>query len=259
MLATILAAVAIWVSIWLYRRQRTRKSLAYEVKITELVSVHHAAKGRIRIFFGEEQIQRAHLVEARIESNGNVPVVKEDFQEPITFDLGPGATALTVDITDTTPEDMRVQALLQDNEVRLQPLLLNPGDRVILKIFARDLGEVTCHYRIIGVSKMGNAAAQRQRQGQGARLRRYIARSLDGTLSLAVVSVGIAAGLVGVAGTLITGEKETETQVELKSGQELCGHVLHTGDQRIVLQLADTGKIRPLKLSEVENIHEDAC
>lgn len=155
-LATLFAAVAILFSFWLYRRQRTRKSLAYEVKQIELVSVHQAApRGRIKILFDDEEIGRVHLVEARIENNGNVAVEPEDFEKAIAIDLGEGASALTVDVTKVAPEDLEVETQAHKSQVEVQPLLLNPGDSLTLKIFARNFdGKVECHYRIVGVSKM---------------------------------------------------------------------------------------------------------
>jgi hypothetical protein len=59
------------------------------------------------VLFEEEEIDQVHLVEARIENSGNVPVEVADFDQPITFDLGPGASALTVDVTKISPADLR--------------------------------------------------------------------------------------------------------------------------------------------------------
>ncbi|MEX2448669.1 MAG: hypothetical protein WD404_07995 [Solirubrobacterales bacterium] len=57
--------MAIGVTVWLYRRQKTRKSLSYEIKVTELVNIHSAAKGRIKVLFGDDEIGQLRLVEAR--------------------------------------------------------------------------------------------------------------------------------------------------------------------------------------------------
>lgn len=262
-LTTLLAAAAIWVSIWLYRRQRTRKSLTYEVKITELVSVHRAAKGRIKIYFGDERIERAHLVEARIENNGNVQVDDADFKEPIIFDLGPVATALTADITDTEPDDLSAQVLLRGSEVQLQPLLLNPGDRVTLKIFARDLGDVTCHYRIRGVSKMVDAAAQRQRQTTV--LGRAVGSLRDGAVGATLIAGAVTVASITGISSLIEGGRgndsyqPTHTTVVYNGDHVLCGDVLHTGEHRLILRLVSGDELRSLKLSKIDRVVEDTC
>src|SRR4051794_35191671 len=194
-LGPILAAIAIWVTLWLYRRQRTRKSLAYEIKQIELVSLHRAApKGRIKILFDDEEIQHVHLVEARIENSGNVPVTKGDFEQPIVIGLGDGATALTADVTETTPDDLRVEAKPDADQVKIQPLLLNPGDCMTLKVFVRNFqGKVQCHYRIVGIPKMDDAAMQRQNRQFS--LRRWYRAAGVGTALIFSVLTSLAAGL----------------------------------------------------------------
>jgi hypothetical protein len=259
-LATLLAAAAIWVSIWLYRRQQTRKRLSYEISVTELVSVHSAAddaKDRITIFFDNEQIEQVHLVEARIENNGNVPVSSGDFEGPLAIELGHGAAPLTVDITNKTTPDLRATATHYETGVALAPLLLNPGDGLTLKILARNLqNKVECHYRIVGITEMTDAAAQRQNQSQRT-FRKMLGEMLDDqpTSIAIVIIIGLFAGVI----TLLGSDKKTDTAVKLSNGQELCGKVLETNNKGMVVQLADTGKIRPLKIEEVEGVKDDAC
>jgi hypothetical protein len=262
-LATLLAAAAIWVSIWLYRRQRTRKSLSYEISVTELVSVHSAAndaKDRIRIFFDEEQIEQVHLVEARIENNGNVPVPSSDFEGPLVIELGEGAAPLTVDVTNKTTPDLHGEAAYRKTAVALAPLLLNPGDGLTLKILTRNLQrKVECHYRIVGVTEMTDAAAQRESQGQRTLLKKVLGEMLDDQLlSSAVGGLLVITVLFGIT-KLFGPDKKTEAVITLAGGQELCGEVLETSDKRLIVQLADSGEIRPLEIEEVESVKDDAC
>lgn len=151
-LATLLTAAAIAVTVFLHRRQRSRKSLACEISVIGLVSVHSAAEGRVQIHFEGEQVECVHLVEAHVENTGNVPVPRGDFERPISFHLGAGATALTVDVSNKTPLELTGEITLSGNEVSLMPLLLNPGDGLTLKILVRNLrDEVRCQYRIVGI------------------------------------------------------------------------------------------------------------
>lgn len=260
-LATVLAAIAIWVSIWLYRRQRSRKSLSYEISATELVSVHSAAddaKDRIRIFFDDEQIEQVHLVEVRIENDGNVAVPSGDFEGPLTIELGEGAAPLTVDVTDKTTPDLRATATHYETGVALAPLMLNPGDGLTLKILARNLqSQVECHYRIIGVTKMTDAATHRQGQNQRTMLRVLGEMPVDRFIVLLVALA--AAGAISGISNLLSSDKKKEDAVTLAGGQELCGEVLETSDKRMVVQLANSGKIRPLDIEDVESVQDNAC
>ncbi len=199
-LATVFAAIAIGVSVWLSRRDRTRKDVSRSISVTELVSVHSAAddaKGRIKIYFDEEQIDQVHLVEAKFENTGNVPVTADDFDQPIMVELGEEASPLTVDVTDTTPADLRAEAGAYKTGAVLAPLLLNPGDGLTLKILARNLRVIPeCHYRIIGIAEMTDATAQAERQ-RNVRL-----KLLDSTLA-AALSVMLAALIIQGAVLLV--------------------------------------------------------
>jgi hypothetical protein len=257
--ATILAAVAILVSLYLYRRQRTRKSLSYEIKLVELVSVHRAAEGRIKVLFDEEEIGQVHLVEARFENNGNVPVTAEDFEQAISLDLGDGATALTADVTDVTPEDLHVEARPRGNRVEIQPLLLNPGDCMTLKAFARDLrGEVECRYRIVGVARMDDAAAQRQNRQSSlhrwSRASGAAVSALAGLVTFGVVTLSLS-GIVG----WVAGPEKSDSTVTTWGEERLCGEVLATSDRRIVVQVGDGGAIRAIPIGDVKSIDDNSC
>ena len=184
-LATLLAAAAIGVSVWLSRRNRTRKSMSYEISVTELVSLHSAAdnaKGRIKIYFDDEEIERVHLVEAEIRNTGNVPVMENDFDQPLMIELGEGASPLTVDVADTSPSDLRPQAAGYKTGVVLAPLLLNPGDGLTLKILTRNLRQTPeCHYRFVGIAQMIDASNQGPSQAQQV-LWRSLKMALFGSL-----------------------------------------------------------------------------
>ena len=255
--ATILAAIAIGVTIWLYRRQRSRKTLSYSVKVTQLVSVHSAAKDRIEISYGNERIKQMHLVEARIENTGNVPVESSDFEQPITFDLGQGARALTAEASELQPPELEIQVQLNGQQIQLMPLLLNPGDGLTIKSFVRDLSpssQVKCRYRIVGVSKMVDARAQREAQLT------WIKRIFSSTEKFAVlVSVGALAAAAAGLTNLFESEKQTETQVQLAGGKELCGKILRTSDTKMVLQLSESGELRTLPLERIKRVNDDSC
>jgi hypothetical protein len=268
-LATLFTAAAIGVTVWLYRRQQERKSLSYERQITSLVSVHASAKGSIRILFGDEEVERAHLVEVKLKNTGNVPILDEDFERPISFDLGRGATAMSVDVVDVEPAELCPEVRVESNEAHLMPLLLNPGDQLALKMLVRNLnGSVTCHYRIVGISKLTDEGAQlrqqrppqRRRERQRFRQRpsaswRWLRRERMATaISAAVAILGLLAAFTSIA---LFRERD-HSQVTLKNGDQLCGKILDTNTERIVIQL-DSGGIRPVQLNEVQALRDRAC
>lgn len=166
-LATVLAAATIAVTVLLYRRQRSRKRLACEIRVTPLVGSHRIADDKLKTYFEDGQSERVHLVEARVENTGNVPVTANDFERPISFHLGDSATVLAVDVSSKSPLELPEEVTLRGGEVRLMPLLLNPGDGLTLKILVGNLrDEVQCQYRIIGISRMVDVSARAKRKEQ---------------------------------------------------------------------------------------------
>jgi type II secretory pathway pseudopilin PulG len=200
----VLGLAAIAVPIWVYLKQRSRKDLAKDVQVTRLVSIHNEAKGRITIHFEGEQIEQVHLVEVRLTNSGNVPIRPEDFERPITIELGSG-TPLSADIAETTPARLDPKAQITPRGVELQPLLLNTGDSLKLKILVRDFaGEIAFDYRIVGISQLMDARLQAERSwshrlfGSSDLLSRFMATLVAGT----VVFVGVGALTSGV-GSLV--------------------------------------------------------
>jgi hypothetical protein len=161
--ATVLAAVAIGVSVYLSRRGRSRKELTYAKQVTQLVSIHDEGLGRISIHYEDEPVERAYLIELSLRNSGNVPIVEDDFDRPFTVTFG-RATPMTLDIGETKPPELNPSLEMDENSVSIQPLLLNPGDELTFKVLVRDFdGEATLHGRIVGVRELVDARLQAER------------------------------------------------------------------------------------------------
>jgi hypothetical protein len=180
-LATLLAALAIGVSIVLYRKQRARKTLSFEMEITELVSVHSEARDQIKIFYGEEQVVNACLLQLQLENVGNVPITEADFEKPLGIALTQDGSPLTAEISASDPPGLEPAVGIADHAVQVDPHLLNPRDRITLKVIARNFTGFQLQYRIVGISRLIDAKEQAER----AATRKYFL-------------IGMAAGMVGV-------------------------------------------------------------
>lgn len=192
-ISVLVAVVGIAIGAFFARKQLSRKRLSYSQQVTQLVNVHSEAKDRIKIFFGERQIQQAHLIEIGLKNTGNRPIKESDFERPLTVDLG-GGFAMTAEIAEVNPPELKPEVVLTGTAdrtgIQLRPLLLNPGDSLTLKVLARDFrGEVHFDYRIVGVNELTDVARQ---QAARSRVRRFIEPFIAG-----VVSVVAAAVIVG--------------------------------------------------------------
>lgn len=157
--ATVLAAAAIIVSIVIARQQRARKVLGYELGFTELVSVHQGARDLIKIYYEDEQIEQAHLLQLRLINVGDLPVLQADFQRPLTLEFEGGGSPLTVEAK-SRPAELRPEVEIVGSSVSLKPLLLNPGDSISVEVFARNFKGLNCDYRIIGVPTLTEMTPQ---------------------------------------------------------------------------------------------------
>ena len=157
--ATLLAAIAIIVAVVLARQQRARKILGYEIGITSLVSVHRGARDLIKIYYEDEQIEQAHLLQLRLVNAGNVPILEADFERSLKLDFEGTGRPLTVEAKSRPPE-LQPDVKIVDGEVALAPLLLNPGDSISIEVFARDFKGVHLDYRVIGVPTLTELTPQ---------------------------------------------------------------------------------------------------
>ena len=74
--------VAIIISIILWRTQRRRKALSYDIiSRAPLLSVDDEIKGKLKIYFDGKPVQDIHLVLVKIINSGNVPIVSTDYRD----------------------------------------------------------------------------------------------------------------------------------------------------------------------------------
>src|SRR4051794_41137450 len=104
--ASILAVVAIIISVVLYRRGRARKALMCSFSDTPLVSVRSEAKDEIQILYAGEPVTGVHLISFSLANVGNVPILESDYESPIVLNLGPTAVPLNVETKEAVPPDL---------------------------------------------------------------------------------------------------------------------------------------------------------
>lgn len=250
-LAVVLALAAIVVSIGVYRKQRTRKGLSKEILRRSLVSVHAEAGDRISISYEGQPVRQVHLIEVALENTGNVPILAEDFKRPLEVTFGAGSP-MTVEVAEKNPPNLEPAISTDGSAVRLEPLLLNPGDRMTIRALVRDFrGSVQVEHRIVGIAEITEAA---KRPG------RIWNRRLSRDWQVWVTATGAAAVALTTTATLTALiDNETSTRVVLRSGGSFCGHVRSVDARHVVIQLEDGGQLRTVPRAEVTAIQEASC
>ncbi len=131
----VLALVAIAISVALYFAQRQRKDVTYELlSNTPLLTVREKGLGQLQLTYNGIPVDSPRLAVIRLTNNGNTSIATADYERPISFSFGEGATVLSSAITATSPDNLTIAVETVNNNVVLQPTLLNPSDSLTFKV-----------------------------------------------------------------------------------------------------------------------------
>lgn len=141
----IFPAITLFVSIFIYYKSRTTKKLSYKVITDEpLLTVDEELQGKIRILYENNPIEDISLLIIKFFNDGNEPIKSDDFEEPVTIFFSPNVGVLSAELTDTNPSTIEAKLILKDDMVIIEPLLLNKGDTITIKMLLTG-SKLECH------------------------------------------------------------------------------------------------------------------
>jgi hypothetical protein len=153
-LRTVLAVIALCVTVvvflvgqWWWRR----KALSYTVLETRLLTVHDEIKGRVEILVDGVQTIDVALAVITLTNAGFEPIRAADFERALKFDCGEAARVLSSELVATKPSNLKPVTNFPLNEFMIEPLLLNRGDWLKVKLLVNQLGNISVDGRIVGV------------------------------------------------------------------------------------------------------------
>lgn len=152
-IATVIAVLAIVVSILIYLKQRQRKALSYQILTqTPLLGLEEKIKGKLQILFDGKPVEDVNLIEFRIINSGNMPILATDYEHPINLSFDEKTKVLTAEVFKTNPKSLKATVKIEDAKIILPPVLLNSRDSIILKTLVSQFnGKISVDGRIIGV------------------------------------------------------------------------------------------------------------
>jgi hypothetical protein len=152
----IISVIAIFVSYVFFKRQGKQKRISYEViSNTALVNVKDDVKSKMQIFFEKKPVIDIHLIIVKIINSGNEPIVKSDYETPINIEFDDKSETLEAEVIKVSPDDLKVEIENTKETVSIKPLLLNPGDSVMIKTFLTNFrGQLKVSGRIAGVKEI---------------------------------------------------------------------------------------------------------
>lgn len=147
--------VAFVVPVLLYLLQRKRKALSYNVvSITPLLNVEEEEEGRLKILFEDKQVLDPYVVIFDVLNSGNVSITQTDYDEQVRF-FFKAKKVLSAKVIKTNPKGIKAKVDVFSDNVALNPVLLNGGDSIRLKIFLEKYEDVIdVDGRIVGVKNI---------------------------------------------------------------------------------------------------------
>lgn len=148
------AVVATALSILIYRWQKARKRISWQLTANNrLLTVSEELDQKLEVRYEGIPVKDVSVLLVRISNTGNQPVTALDVERPIAIMTGIASKILSVAVVEVEPPSLRPIIVLSESSVSIEPILLNVQDSITLKLITSDLDDVTLDGRIAGVSK----------------------------------------------------------------------------------------------------------
>ncbi len=154
---------------------------------TRVLGVHEAVNpSRLQILFDGKAVTDVRLVMITVNNSGNEPIRADDFERALRFSWAEPARILTAEVVEVSPESLQPTIKAGVNEIVVDPLLLNRGDRLRIKTLINQGGKLSVDARVVGVKRIQRAVAS----GEVASARRVLFIALGGIAGLFIILVG---------------------------------------------------------------------
>ena len=145
-------------ALW-YFFQRDYRGLSVSVTADiPIVSVDSQFAAGVSVQYQGIAISSLRTVELKIENSGNRPIARSEFDEPLTFYLR-GRVLGTPQVLRSVPQGLPVKfETVSDSSVRMVPMLLNAGDKIVLRLLSANgpsfESPVAISGRIVGIQEL---------------------------------------------------------------------------------------------------------
>lgn len=186
-IAVVVSILAIFGAFLIYRLQRTRKVLAYQiVSNTIVLSVKEGkdVQGRVEVLFDKKPVKDVHVVTLRLWNSGNTPIRREDYDRNnlIQIEFGKDAQVLEAEVLKTSHKnienEVKSSLTISGENIFINPVLLNSQSSIYLKVLLTKFqGEIT-------MDKMGIVGGQTLSWDKS-----FIGRALKSPISLFAIVI----------------------------------------------------------------------
>lgn len=155
-IGSILALLAIITTVVIFLIQRKRKRLSYEIlSKSPLISKKEELEGKLEIKYLGQEVTDVYLVLLEFSNSGNVPIQSADYEKKINVKFGNTSAILSAEIEGVNPVNLDIETSYIDDQVFIEPVLLNPKDSFKLRILTNNFdNNISVNGRIIGVKEI---------------------------------------------------------------------------------------------------------
>jgi len=93
----------------------------------------------LSISYKGEIVNSLSLLEISLENTGTNSVLEDDYQQPIRIVFPPSSKIIDARIIDTYPSNIYPDITADNNIASISPMLLNSGDRIIIRLIVNDM------------------------------------------------------------------------------------------------------------------------
>lgn len=155
-IGAVFAFVTISISLGIYLLQKKKKIICYEIiSKSPLLSWREEKEGKFKISYEGQVVNNVLSVIIQFTNNGNQPIASNDFERKISISFNDKSKILSVEAFKVEPPNLDLTLTINENQISISPLLLNPKDSFTIRAFLTESdGIFNLDYRIIGVNKI---------------------------------------------------------------------------------------------------------
>lgn len=150
----VVAVVAFFVPLWMQWRQRNIREISFGlVSSRPLLRIDDEVSARIRVELDGKKITDLQLQVFGLKNSGTTPIRVADFERAIELRFASGQV-ISAQISSEIPANLKAELAVTDSSVQLKPLLLNPGDQIVIQILCSPAKPPPkFDARIVGITK----------------------------------------------------------------------------------------------------------
>lgn len=133
LIATVIALLGAAIPLAQWISSEKEKSLSYKIISTQKLLPNNNKSG-LTVFSKDKKIENATFYQIIIKNNGSIPILRSDFDEPVTIKINENSEILYAEITSTTPSSLTGKLTIKDRSAIIEPLLLNADDLIEISL-----------------------------------------------------------------------------------------------------------------------------